>query len=245
MRRTSVKLGYLLGSYVMIVLTLIMSDRFQLHGLVAPHVGDVIQRIVPLLVTVGFICATKQKILVRADKSMLRIEALLGILILALFINDFKSINLVLQVLSILLGVIFEELYFRGYLLPQLMKLVQIKDASHAGMGGILIASVIFGLTHLVNLSFQTPLMTAIQIVTAVLLGIILSLLYMRTRIIVIPIIIHLALDLSVLTATGTVVVHHVGMSDLTQVVIYGGLIVILARAMSRTTLDTFTKAVG
>lgn len=244
MQRISVKFGYLLGSYVVIVLTLIMSDRFQLHGIVSPHVGDVIQRIVPLLVTVGFIGATKQKILIHADKSMLRIEVLLGIVMLVLFINDFKSITLVLRVLSILLGVVFEELYFRGYLLPQLMKLVQIRDASHAGMVGILITSVIFGMTHLVNLSFQTPLMTAIQIVTAALLGIILSLLYVRTRTIVMPIIIHLALDLSVLTTTGTVVVHHAGISDLTQVVIYGGLVVILVRAMSRTTLDAFTKAV-
>jgi membrane protease YdiL (CAAX protease family) len=77
-----------------------------------------------------------------------------------------------------------EELLFRGLIQTSLNRSI------HAAMRwrgwrisvGTAVAAVLFGLFHLVNLGFQTPAETAEQVIIAVILGLVIGLLYDRTR---------------------------------------------------------------
>lgn len=102
--------------------------------------------------------------------------------------------------LTILIG-IAEELAFRGMLLNSF---IHNWKGHHPLLGGILLSSLIFGITHAVN-AFSQPLNnTIIQIVVASALGIVLALMYLRTNNLITSIAFHAIIDFTSISITNS-----------------------------------------
>lgn len=102
---------------------------------------------------------------------------------------------------------ITEELVFRGIILPGAMTHFK----GHQGMWyAVIITSVVFGMAHMVNLTKQPLEATILQGVNAVALGLVLAAIYLRTRSLIFPMIIHATNDyISTIAAHGVTVVHN------------------------------------
>lgn len=93
--------------------------------------------------------------------------------------------NLVAVILTILVGALAEELMFRGYPFQHL-------EQATGTMGAVIIVSVLYGLVHLIN-----PGATAWGIANTVLIGILFTAAYLRTRALWLPWGIHFGWNLS------------------------------------------------
>ena len=82
-----------------------------------------------------------------------------------------------------------EELLFRG--------LIQTGLSQSLGRSGIVIGALLFGFFHLINLVSQPLGATALQVLTAIVIGLVFSVLYDRTRNLVGASLAHSAADLS------------------------------------------------
>lgn len=102
--------------------------------------------------------------------------------------------------LAVFIG-IAEELAFRGMLLSSF---IHNWKGRHPLLGGILLSSLIFGATHVIN-AFSQPLSnTIIQIVVASALGIILALMYLRTNNLVTSMAFHAIIDFTSISITNS-----------------------------------------
>lgn len=103
-------------------------------------------------------------------------------------------------ILAALIG-IAEEFTFRGMMLGSFIHNWRGKDPI---LSGVLLSSLIFGLTHAIN-AFSQPLPnTIVQIVVAFSLGIILAFMYLRTNNLITPILFHMLVDFTSISLTNT-----------------------------------------
>lgn len=86
--------------------------------------------------------------------------------------------------ISILFVPIYEELIFRGFILRGLSRMYSLKAA-------IIGSSLLFGLWHLKNIFYLTPPRLAYQMAYAVVLGLILAYVTVRTKTVWIAVILH------------------------------------------------------
>lgn len=102
---------------------------------------------------------------------------------------------------------ITEELIFRGIILPGVMTHFK----RHQGMWyAIIITSVVFGMAHMVNLTKQPLEATILQGINAVALGLVLAAIYLRTRSLIFPMLIHATNDyVSTIAVHGITAVHN------------------------------------
>jgi membrane protease YdiL (CAAX protease family) len=84
---------------------------------------------------------------------------------------------------------LFEEVLFRGLVLLVLLKVMEKNKKGM--MSAVIISSVIFGLVHLVNLTVADTLPVVIQVFSATGIGVFFAAMYLRTKTLVIPIILH------------------------------------------------------
>lgn len=90
----------------------------------------------------------------------------------------------------------FEEYLFRGIILGGIMAQFRRKQSA-AVIGAVLISSLIFSLTHIINIFNQSLSMTETQVVGVLGLGFLLGAIYLRTRSLWWPMLLHFCLDLS------------------------------------------------
>ena len=92
-----------------------------------------------------------------------------------------------------------EEFIFRGLILGAII------EKTHSLFIGIAVSAVLFGISHSVNLAHQTVTATGIQMVYATALGVFLAVLYLKSHLLLIPIIMHGAIDFtSLLVSQGS-----------------------------------------
>lgn len=103
-------------------------------------------------------------------------------------------------VLASLIG-IAEEITFRGMVLGSFIHNWRGKNPI---LGGVLLSSLIFGLTHAVNAFSQPLINTIVQIVVAFSLGIILAFMYLRTNNLFTSILLHMLVDFTSISLTNT-----------------------------------------
>lgn len=98
---------------------------------------------------------------------------------------------------------ILEEFFFRGLLINMLLK----KDFKHKLFVATLLSSLMFGLSHIVNLHFQSLSGTLFQMVNSFALGMMLAAIYLRTGSLLYSTIFHFILDFSTTLIRGIVTV--------------------------------------
>ncbi len=129
------------------------------------------------------------------------VDLFIGYYIIAIILNHNQMHHIGFYfVLAALIG-IAEEFTFRGMILGSLIHNWRGKNPI---LGGVLLSSLIFGLTHAVN-AFSQPLPnTIVQIVVAFSLGVILAFMYLRTNNLITPILFHLLVDFTSISLTNT-----------------------------------------
>lgn len=93
-----------------------------------------------------------------------------------------------------LVGSVLEEFTFRGIILGKLLRNLQ-STKFNAVIASVMLSSLLFCLSHLINLTHQDLAMTATQVLTTFALGLILSVMYLRSRSLVWGIFLHFVLD--------------------------------------------------
>lgn len=96
----------------------------------------------------------------------------------------------------------YEEMLFRGYILESFLRLSKSGNVLPA----VFWSSLLFGLSHLMNLARQDLPTTLYQVSFAFALGALYAAIYLRTGSLWWPIVLHFANDFIVLAGTGTVV---------------------------------------
>lgn len=117
-------------------------------------------------------------------------------------INNFKT--------AIVVGIcagVTEELTFRGILLPGVLT----HFSGHRGIWfAVLISSAFFGMAHMVNLAHQPLEATLLQGTNALAMGIVLAAIYLRTRSLIFPMLLHGTNDyISTIVAHGNLTMHN------------------------------------
>jgi uncharacterized protein len=106
-----------------------------------------------------------------------------------------------------------EELLFRGLIQTSLNRSIHAALHWRAWRVSLatVVAAVLFGLFHLINLGFQTPSATVQQVVIAVILGFVIGVLYDRTRNLMGASLFHSVTDFSgtALPLVAYVMAHH------------------------------------
>lgn len=100
---------------------------------------------------------------------------------------------------------IFEEFLFRGLILGILLKAFRHMTKKRQVWLAVVISSVLFGLIHSVNVLHQPIGDTALQMLFAVWFGLILSVLYLRSGTIILPMLFHGVWDFSIGIAKGSI----------------------------------------
>ncbi|AEV95871.1 CPBP family intramembrane glutamic endopeptidase [Pediococcus claussenii] len=83
---------------------------------------------------------------------------------------------------------VFEEYLFRGVILRGILKL---SSGPHQVWNAVLISSFMFGVSHMVNIGHQALEPTVVQGASAMILGLFLAALYLRTKNIIWPMLFH------------------------------------------------------
>lgn len=115
----------------------------------------------------------------------------------------FSMNKLIYTFILALVVAIFEEYLFRGILLNSLLAVSQQKYTDY--FKAVLFVSLLFGMTHVVNLAEQTLTATLLQMLNAFVLGILLAALYLRTGKLGWPIFYHFMLDFTGILFNGIV----------------------------------------
>nr|WP_290123031.1 CPBP family intramembrane glutamic endopeptidase [Lentilactobacillus senioris] len=103
---------------------------------------------------------------------------------------------------------ITEELIFRGILLPG--SLTHFNGHRGGIWYAVLISSVAFGMAHMVNLADQPLEATLLQGSNAFAVGLVLAALYLRTRSLILPMILHGTNDyISTIASHGHLAMHN------------------------------------
>lgn len=100
---------------------------------------------------------------------------------------------------------IFEEFLFRGLILGILLKAFEHMTKKRQVWSAVVISSVLFGLIHSVNVLRQPIGDTALQMLFAVGFGLILSVLYLRSGTILLPMLFHGTWDFSIGIVEGSI----------------------------------------
>lgn len=109
-----------------------------------------------------------------------------------------KNLTLALSV-AISAG-IFEEFFFRGLLLPYAIRMFR---GQHQMLWGVLLSSLLFGISHMLNLGKQPLEPTLVQGASAFLIGLFMAALYLRTHNLIWPILFHFTNDFGSVLASG------------------------------------------
>ncbi|CUS26993.1 hypothetical protein FC70_GL000158 [Paucilactobacillus oligofermentans DSM 15707 = LMG 22743] len=242
MHESNKRLCYLIGSYLLLILVLLTTAFSKIYWSLSTNLYSVIQEIIPLIITIVIIGLVHQKILLEINKPISIIVIFLLIIIAILIIPHLNSDNLITNIFILLLASIFEELYFRGYLLPQLTIIFKNRHKSNYILFSIFISSIIFGATHVVNVLSQSPFSTFIQIITACILGVILSIFYLRTRSIIIPIIVHFAFNVSTLSSAPQSL-NNFSTTGIIPIIVYGFIAYLLIRSTTNNHYDLFLNS--
>lgn len=102
------------------------------------------------------------------------------------------SEKFMLSIISALLFAITEEYLFRGIILGSFLR-----QFNFSMFTSVIFCSLLFGMTHLMNLTYQSLTLTMGQILSAAALGIIFCCIYLRTRSLLWPIGLHFVVDVS------------------------------------------------
>lgn len=242
MQESNKRLRYLIGSYLLLVLVLLTTEFSKIYWSLSTNLYLVIQEIIPLILTIVIIGLVQQKILLEINKTISIIILFLFIIITILIIPHLNSDNLIINIFVLLLASIFEELYFRGYLIPQLTIIFKNRHKSNYILFSIFISSILFGATHIVNVLSQSPFSTFIQIIAACILGAILSVFYIRTRSIIVPVIVNFAFNISTLSAVPQSL-NHFSTTGIIPIIVYGVIAYLLIRSTNNSHYDLFLNS--
>lgn len=111
--------------------------------------------------------------------------------------------NLVLALSVAISAAVFEEYFFRGMLLPYAIRHF---NNQHAILIGVIVSSVLFGFSHMLNLGEQPLEPTLIQGASAFLIGLFMAAIYLRTHNLIWPILFHFTNDFGSVISSGTAV---------------------------------------
>lgn len=92
---------------------------------------------------------------------------------------------------------IAEEMAYRGQILIQSIRWTKSKNPY---LFGLFLSSLLFSISHLVNLSSQSVKATIIQVITTFSVGLILGVIYLTSGNFFFPVMIHFLIDFSALT---------------------------------------------
>lgn len=98
-----------------------------------------------------------------------------------------------------------EEYFFRGVLLGKCLTLFNAQHPRRQRWQALVLASALFGLTHLTNLSEQGVGQTLLQMIQASGLGLVLGAIYFLTSSLWCPVLLHFIWDFTAFAVTGTV----------------------------------------
>ncbi|EJF00526.1 CPBP family intramembrane glutamic endopeptidase [Liquorilactobacillus mali] len=112
----------------------------------------------------------------------------------------YRIVDTILLALS---AAVFEELFFRGILLNNMIQHSKRNFSSY--LSAILVSSILFGVTHMINLFGQSFSATLLQAVNAFAIGIMLAAIYLRTGSLKWTILYHFMLDF-----TGILINHSI-----------------------------------
>ncbi|KRM93210.1 hypothetical protein FC56_GL000875 [Lentilactobacillus senioris DSM 24302 = JCM 17472] len=145
-----------------------------------------------------------------SGKSIIAVSIIPLIFILEAILITFKNNNIINFKSAIIVGIcagITEELIFRGILLPGSLTHFN----GHRGIWyAVLISSVAFGMAHMVNLADQPLEATLLQGSNAFAVGLVLAALYLRTRSLILPMILHGTNDyISTIASHGHLAMHN------------------------------------
>ncbi|MFT9097409.1 lysostaphin resistance A-like protein [Liquorilactobacillus sp.] len=108
-------------------------------------------------------------------------------------------------ILLALAAAVFEETFFRGILMNNILQHSPRNPNSY--LSAILVSSVLFGLTHMINLFGQSFSATLLQVINAFAIGVMLAAIYLRTGSLKWTILYHFMLDFTGILASGTVII--------------------------------------
>jgi len=105
-----------------------------------------------------------------------------------------KTIPLLMVLLSAFLTGVFEEVLVRGLALNLMLE--RLGGSSKGILKAVLFTSLLFGVAHFVNIRTVADIFpVTIQVLSATMIGVYFAALYLRTRTLWVPIIIHAAID--------------------------------------------------
>ncbi|USS90479.1 CPBP family intramembrane glutamic endopeptidase [Fructilactobacillus carniphilus] len=194
-----------LSNLGMIGLTPLHSNNFQSFIII-----DLIMLIVLMLFNHFF---WKEKIFWLSNVPLgkqLVVDGLIVIILVGLLYNIFAvkftfNNGAYMNLISDIEAGVLEEYLFRGILLITLLKyFINVRKlVSYKGiLAALLVSSLMFAVMHLVNLvrpllDSENVIKVAVQIFLTVFVGIILGVIYLRTRSIILPMIVHFCFDFS------------------------------------------------
>lgn len=150
------------------------------------------------------------------------------IICLGLFLSSIHSKHFWIALDIGLIASLSEELLFRGLVLGKLMTILNRVKTSRLRVNlAVIIAAVIFGLYHYVNLSQQSFGVTTVQVVNAAGLGLVLGVIYVKSGSLWIPISLHFIYDFLVTIAKGfsisdyQALPHYAALASFMMFVIY------------------------
>ena len=161
-------------------------------------------------------------------------ELLLAFFVFAAILKFPQGIGAEKVAVRVVLGLLvagLEETVFRGILLGGLLQRLQLRLTRRLWIA-VLGSSLLFGLSHVMNLTHQSLPMTLMQIVQAFGLGLVLSALYLRTGSLLWAMLFHFGLDTTVMLVALTPHETNTGvsLSDVMPFVVYLIITAILLR---------------
>lgn len=118
---------------------------------------------------------------------------------------------------------LFEEYYFRGIIFSKINFYLNEGKAAYAGrIKACLYSGLIFGGFHFINLFHQSFYITTLQVIQVTCLGLVLCALYLRSGSLILPIMLHAAIDFISFISSGPEVDAHLTLTGcLTGAVVY------------------------
>lgn len=129
-----------------------------------------------------------------------------------------------------------EEFIFRGLIFGSLIS--RGKSVPFA----VAVSSILFGLIHLVNLTHQSLNNTVLQVIYVAALGVLLATIYMKSNNLLLPIILHTAIDFTAVSLTSSINSTHATVGTVVILYVIVAIIVVPYLLTGKKQLDLFKK---
>ncbi|MFC4652137.1 CPBP family intramembrane glutamic endopeptidase [Lactococcus nasutitermitis] len=160
----------------------------------------------------------------------------LAITINAVIVKHSSFPLILLNLLAFFIVGAAEEFIFRGLIFGSLVS--RGKSLPFA----VAVSSILFGLTHLVNLTHQSLNNTLLQVIYVVALGVLLATIYMKSNNLLLPIILHTAIDFTAVSLTSSVNSTHATVGSVIGLYVVVAIIVVPYLLTGKKQLSLFKK---